>query len=219
MIDVADVHVRRGTVRALAGVSLGLVAGEVVALVGPNGAGKSTLLDVLAGVREPTSGSVQRRPDADVAYVVQHSAVPAGLPITVRGTVAMGCWRRARRSRRLNAAERELVEHAIATLGLTDVAARQIGAVSGGQRQRALIAQAVVRRADGLLLDEPTAGVDAEATEWIWSALAGEAQRGAAVLVVTHDPRDIGRADRVVALCDGVQVPAVLPPGPRAPRF
>ncbi|PZA20195.1 metal ABC transporter ATP-binding protein [Modestobacter versicolor] len=209
--------VRRGEVLALDGVSARLPAGAVTALVGGNGAGKSTLLDVLAGVLEPTSGRVDRPAGTTVAYVPQRSAVPDDLPVTVGDTLAMGRWRELGRWRRLRATDHALVAECADRLGLTGVLGVPLSAVSGGQRQRALVAQGLVARAGLLLVDEPTAGVDAATQAVVLAALAEEAARGAVVVHATHERAAVDRADRVLTLVagrvDGDRTTASLPAG------
>ncbi len=192
--------VRHGTTVALDDVSFVLTVGEMVALVGPNGSGKSTLLDVLARVRRPDAGRLRPADGCEVAYVVQHSAVPRSFPISVEQAVAIGCWGHLGTWRRYGAADRRRVAAMLERVGLADVAGRRLGSLSGGQRQRALVAQALVRSAPVLLLDEPTAGVDDAAGAVIRELMRDEARRGTGVVVATHDQRDVAVADRVVAL-------------------
>ncbi|RBY86912.1 zinc ABC transporter ATP-binding protein AztA [Blastococcus sp. TF02A-26] len=211
-IDLDDLSVRRGETLALDGVCACLPAAAVTAVVGGNGAGKSTLLDVLAGVLRPTSGCVDGLCGRTVAYVPQRSAVPDHLPLTIADTIAMGRWRERGPWRRLRAADRALVAAAAEQLGLTDLLAAPLSAVSGGQRQRALLAQGLVARADVLLVDEPTAGVDAATRLAVLQALATEAERGAVVVHATHEAAAVDRADAVLALSAGrVEVPAGAP--------
>lgn len=184
-------------VPVLHGVDLDLPWGRLTAVAGPNGAGKSTLVELLAGVRTPRSGTVER---ADrVALVVQRPTAPDALPLTVRDVVTMGTWG-ARRSR---AQRRSDIEEALARVQLSDLAGRPFSALSGGQRQRALLAQGIARQARIFLLDEPAAGLDAESRERTRSMLAAEAARGAAVACVTHDEDAIATADLVVRLEGG----------------
>lgn len=177
-----------------------LVAGRVTAIIGPNGAGKSTLIELMAGVRQPSSGSVERA--GDVALVVQRPQIPATLPMTVRDTVAMGTWNR-RRSRRSIA---QAVDVALERVGMTGFAHRSVHALSGGQRQRALIAQGVARDAEILLLDEPAAGLDVASRRRTREILAVEAACGRAIGWVTHDEEDVAAADRIVHLAHGRRV-------------
>lgn len=175
---------------------------KVTAVVGPNGSGKSTLLGVLAGVLAPAEGAVEistRRP----AFVVQHSAVPAGLPITVRETVAMGRWAHCGPWRRLSKKDKELVDAALERTGITDLAARRLSSLSGGQRQRALLAQAFAQESDLLLLDEPDAGLDAQSRLDISAAISHAQTNGVTVIHVTHDLDEASRADNCLLLQNG----------------
>lgn len=175
---------------------------KVTAVVGPNGSGKSTLLGVLAGVLAPAEGGVEistRRP----AFVVQHSAVPAGLPITVRETVAMGRWAHCGPWRRLSKKDNVLVDAAMERMGITDLAARRLSSLSGGQRQRALLAQAFAQESDLLLLDEPDAGLDAQSRLDISAAISHAQTNGVTVIHVTHDLDEAARADYCLLLQDG----------------
>ncbi len=185
----------------LHGIDITLDPGVVTVIAGPNGAGKSTLLEVLAGVRRPTAGSVER--SGSIALVVQRIAAPDALPVTVREVVAMGTWQR----RSANRAEaRRRAAEALERVALHELADRPFGALSGGQRQRVLLAQGIARRAQIFLLDEPASGLDAESRERTHAILAAEADRGAVVACVTHDDAAIARADRVVRLDCGVRV-------------
>lgn len=182
-------------------VHVDLARGRVTAIAGPNGAGKSTLVELLAGVRRPRCGTVERR--GTVALVVQRPTVPDTLPVTVRDVVAMGTWSRHRRRHGRRATSWDAVASAIAEVGLTGLEERPLSALSGGQRQRALLAQGLVQQADVLLLDEPATGLDAASRERTRAVLAREAARGAAVACVTHDEAGIEAADHVLRLDDG----------------
>lgn len=175
---------------------------QVTAVVGANGSGKSTLLGVLAGVITPATGVVQigtQRP----AFVVQHSAVPTGLPITVRETVAMGRWAHRSPWRRLSKKDKELVDGCMERMGIADLARRRLSSLSGGQRQRALIAQAFAQESDLLLLDEPDAGLDSQARRDIATAISEAQANGVTVIHVTHDLGEAGRADHCLLLRNG----------------
>ncbi|WP_156761670.1 zinc ABC transporter ATP-binding protein AztA [Microbacterium karelineae] len=175
-------------------------SGLLTAIVGANGSGKSTLVEILAGVRAPRAGTVDR--EGDLALVVQRVRVSETLPLTVREAVAMGTWRR--RGRRRDA--RRVVDDALERVDLAAYARRSFHALSGGQRQRALIAQGIAQEADIMILDEPAAGLDADSRERVRDILAREAGRGRAIAWVTHDDADIARADRVVRLVEGRRV-------------
>lgn len=174
-------------------------AGAVTALTGPNGSGKSTLLDVVADVVLPTVGRVTGLPSDGVAYVTQ-SVPPTTLPLTVRAAVTMGRWRHRAWWRPLGRADRAIVDAQLERMAITDLADRPVEELSGGQRQRTLVALGLAQRAGVLLVDEPTAGVDAESAALVVAALADEAAAGVVVVHAAHDPAAIAAADRVVAL-------------------
>lgn len=183
-------------------VSIDLRPGEVTAIAGANGSGKSTLVEVIAGVRSPRRGRVERR--GDLALVVQRPDAPEALPVTAADVVAMGTWKRgvARRGR----ASRPAVEVALDRVGLADRAHRPLTELSGGQRQRVFLAQGIVRRPDIILLDEPAAGLDRASVARTHEILREEAARGAIVACITHDDDAIAAADRVIRLEGGVLV-------------
>ncbi|SDT51625.1 zinc/manganese transport system ATP-binding protein [Pseudarthrobacter equi] len=186
--------------QVLSGVSLAFAPGTHTVLTGRNGSGKSTLLAMAARVLTPDSGTVatQARP----AYVIQHIEAPDSMPCTVRQAVEMGRWPH-RRGRPLRAADRQAVTDSMERMGITELAGRQLRELSGGQRQRTLIAQGLAQESPILLLDEPTAGLDAEAHHLIRAAVAAELRRGTTVLEASHDAADIGRAGRVITLSGG----------------
>ncbi|WP_280497352.1 zinc ABC transporter ATP-binding protein AztA [Nocardia asiatica] len=184
-------------------VSATIPGGQVTALVGPNGSGKSTLLGVLAGVIAPTAGTVNREHLRRPAFVVQHSGVPATLPITVRETVAMGRWAHRGAWRRLTRQDHAVVRACLDRMDIADLAERRLDTLSGGQRQRALLAQALAQESDLLLLDEPTTGLDAAAQQEIDDAIRGVGTQGVTVVHATHRHEDALRADHCLLLHDG----------------
>ena len=198
-LRVSGLVVRRGDRTVLDGVDATFPAGVVTALTGPNGSGKSTLLDALAGVVTADGGVVSGLPSGGVAYVTQ-AVPPTALPLTVRSTVAMGRWRGRPWWRPLGRADHAVVDAQLARMAITDLADRPLDELSGGQRQRTLVALGLAQRAPVLLVDEPTAGVDADSAALVTAALADEASAGVVVVHAAHDPLAIAAADRVVAL-------------------
>jgi zinc/manganese transport system ATP-binding protein len=198
LAELVDVTADYGATPVLTGVSARFEAGRVSAIAGPNGSGKSTLLAVLAGLHPVRSGRV--RYEGRVAFVPQRSALSDRLPLTVRELVRMGRWADRGAWRPLRRADRALADECLESLDLTALAVHPLSVLSGGQRQRALVAQGLAQRADLLLLDEPTAGVDAASVTRIGAAMLAEAARGAVVVHASHDPAAIAAAHAVIRL-------------------
>jgi putative ABC transport system ATP-binding protein len=213
LADVTRVHGDGPqAVSALRGVSLDVAAGELVAVMGPSGSGKSTLLNLAGGLDLPTSGSVvvegtplvslkaadlaglRRR---HVGYVFQDlNLIPS---LTAAENVMLP---RELDGIRAKQARRDALE-VLTEVGLAEVADRFPDEISGGQRQRVAIARALVGERRLLLADEPTGALDTPTGDDILQLLRARCDAGAAVLLVTHEPRYAAWADRVVFLRDG----------------
>ncbi|WP_295383810.1 ABC transporter ATP-binding protein [uncultured Thiodictyon sp.] len=197
----------------LSGISLGVRAGQVVALLGANGSGKSTLLRLLLGLLAPGAGSVwldgraltavsRRAAARRLAYVPQLHSVP--FPYLVRDLVALGCIPRRGLFRTLGPTDHAAVGAALERLGIGHLAQRPYTGLSGGERQLCLIARALVQEAAVILMDEPVTGLD-YGNQWRLLALLRElAAEGRAVVATTHYPdHALSTADRVVLLHEG----------------
>ena len=199
----------RGT-PALEAVDLRVDAGEFVALVGPNGSGKSTLLRVLLGALRPSAGTVRllgeeptRLSDRGrIGYVPQRPVLESEVPATVEEIVSAGRLSRRGWWRPLRGPDRDVVRHALDSVGLGSLADRPLAELSGGQQQRAFIARAFASEPDLLLLDEPIAGVDADAQRRFRDSLTHLIEdHGAGVLLVSHELSAVAPdLDRVVVL-------------------
>ena len=156
---------------------LAVQPGEIVTLIGPNGSGKTTLVRVLLGLLKPATGSVVRRPGLRIGYIPQHLHVDDTLPLTVG------------RFLRLCAPEaRERVSVVLDEVGVGDLLARPFQAVSGGEMKRILLAQALLREPDLLVLDEPSAGVDVTGQAELYTLIKSiRDSRRCGVLLVSHD--------------------------------
>ena len=198
----AGVVVRYGDTVALDASDFTIPAGSVTAIIGPNGSGKSTLLNAIAGLVDPTHGTLEvaarREGDGRVAYVLQTTKVNDALPITVREVVTMG--RYANRRGRLRAEDRSAVEEAMARVGIADRADRHLSELSGGQRQRVFLAQGLAQDHDLLLLDEPLTGIDLPAAQAIDEVIHEEVAEGCTVVMTTHDLSEAQVADHVLLL-------------------
>ncbi|GGL24624.1 metal ABC transporter ATP-binding protein [Nocardia jinanensis] len=214
-IDVDGVTVYYGEVQALDQVRLTVDAGRVCALIGMNGSGKSTLFKTLMGMITPDRGTVRIGGAKPVAarragllgYVPQNEAVDWSFPLSVRDVVTTGRYGRMGFTRRASRADRAAVDEALARVELTDLADRQIGRLSGGQRKRAFVARGIAQGARILLLDEPFAGVDKRSEATITGLLKELTADGATVLISTHDLHALpGLADEAVLLMRRVLV-------------
>lgn len=205
-LELEDVEVRYGAIRVLEHISLRVEAGERMAVIGPNGAGKSTLFRACAGLLPPAAGRIRiggSQPGLHtcIAYLAQRSEVDWQFPVTVSDAVLMGRIGRMGFFRRPSPEDRSITTECLATVGLTDLARRQIGELSGGQQQRMFIARALAQEAGIMLMDEPFAALDAPAREDIFAILDRLREKRVAVLVALHDLRLAAeRFDRVLLL-------------------
>jgi tungstate transport system ATP-binding protein len=210
VVELDQVNVQLGPVRALQQVSLRIEAGERVALVGPNGSGKSTLLRTVQGLQSASAGQVRRPAGLRQAMLFQR---PHLLRMSALANVALGLW--LDRSLALGwAAACERAQQALARVGLQAQAAQGARQLSGGQQQRLALARAWARRPDVLLLDEPTASLDPHAKREVEALIAEFAQGGDEQLTLVWASHNLGQvkriATRVLCLQDG-RVLADLP--------
>jgi ABC-type lipoprotein export system ATPase subunit len=218
-------HHDGGAVKALDGVTFDARAGEVVALTGPSGCGKSTLLSLIGLLDQPTSGSVcvagqnlatVRRPGnfrlRHIGFVFQfhHMVSTMTLLENVEAPlIALGLRRAERRERAADMLER---------MNLSARAGFLPAKVSGGERQRAAVARALINHPSVILADEPTGNLDSHNNEIVVELLMAHARaQGALVIIATHNPEIARVADRRIELCDGSLVN--LEPGFRASPF
>ncbi|MGV0656144.1 metal ABC transporter ATP-binding protein [Mycolicibacterium thermoresistibile] len=208
-IEVADVTVRYGEVVALRDISARVRRGTVCGLIGMNGSGKSTLFKTIVGLVRPDTGRVLldgdppavARKRGAISYVPQSEQIDWSFPLSIHDVVMTGRYGHQGFTRRPRAADRAAVAAALDRVGLTDLARRQIGQASGGQRKRAFVARAIAQEADILLLDEPFAGVDTRTETALIALLRQLAADGKTVLVSTHDLRSLSTlADEVILL-------------------
>jgi len=208
LLRLRDVSLGYGHRPVLERVSLEIERGEFVALLGPNGSGKTTLLRGIVGLIPVTTGTLEfgfDRATSPLGYVPQRESLDPTFPLTVFEVVLMGTYARLPPWRRVGRRERRRASEALALVGLDAIAEQRFAALSGGQTQRALIARALAAEPSFLLLDEPTAGVDAEATATIMAVLSRlNREEGLTVLLVTHQLRMLhGLASAVLWVQDG----------------
>ena len=199
-VTVRSLEVRyRGAV-ALTDVDLDVAEGSTLAVIGPNGSGKSTLLKSIAGVVDPTAGSVALGRGVAPALVLQSTDVDRHVPISVRDTVRMARYATLGLFRRFGPADSAAVDGAMRRLAVEHLADRQLHELSGGQRQRVLVAQGLAQGAPVLLLDEPVNGLDLRSQALILDVVESERAGGRAVVMTTHDLGEARRCDHVLLL-------------------
>ena len=158
-------------------INLRVAAGEIVALIGPNGAGKSTLVRVLLGLLQPDSGRVWSRPGLRIGYMPQRLALDGTLPLSVQRFVTLG-----------TPAARARVQAVLAEVGAAHVLDSPVQAVSGGELQRVMLARALLREPDLLVLDEPIQGVDLNGQYELYDLIGGlRRTHGCGMLMVSHE--------------------------------
>ena len=216
VIEIRDVVKHYGSgaseVRALEGVELDVRAGEVLVLMGPSGSGKTTLLSIMGCILRATAGSVKVAgremvglPESELprvrlehfGFIFQGFNLFPALTARENVEIALDLKRVPRRQARPRA---EL----LAGVGLAEKAGRHPADLSGGEKQRIAIARALAGDPPVVLADEPTAALDSASGKTVMTILSSLAhQLGRAVVIVTHDPRVLGYADRVVRMADG----------------
>jgi zinc transport system ATP-binding protein len=200
VLSVRNGVVAYGSRPVLRHVSCSVAAGEVVAVLGANGSGKSTLVRAALGLVPLQSGAAELfgtplRPASRrlsrvwqrIGYVPQRIGAGSGVPATVREVVAAGRLARRGLLRPSREADHAAVNGALAAVGLAERAGEPVATLSGGQQQRTLIARALAGEPELLVLDEPTAGVDAASQAAFAEALRGFVAGGGTVLLVAHE--------------------------------
>jgi putative ABC transport system ATP-binding protein len=222
-----DLRVSYGNTPALRGVSIAIGEGEIVAVMGPSGSGKSTLLHCLAGILTPDAGEVhfggeridnlpdRRRVElrrTAFGLVFQFGQLVPELPVVENIALPLLLAGRPRRSALADA------NAWLPRLGLDGLGQRLPGELSGGQGQRVAMARALVARPAVVFADEPTGALDTVAGDQVMELLVDAArEQGASVLVVTHEARVAGFADRTVLVRDGVVTTPARDDGDRPP--
>ena len=191
LVEVEGVGLTLGAIGVLENVSLTVRPGELVTLIGPNGAGKTTLVRVVLGLQRPQTGRVVARPGLRIGYVPQHLVVDPVLPLTARRFLTLGGKAAPERQR--------AVLEEVGVAGLVDAPLRTL---SGGDLRRVVLARALLRDPDLLVLDEPVQGVDITGQIELYELISGlRGRRGCGVLMVSHDLHLVMAAtDRVVCL-------------------
>ncbi len=191
LVRATGLGVRRGGHWLIRGVDLVVGRGEIVTLIGPNGSGKSTAAKSILGVIRADEGGVERAAGLRIGYVPQRLSIDRTLPLTVE--------RLLRLTERHTATD---VGRALAEVGIERLGAAQVQTLSGGEFQRALLARALIRRPDLLVLDEPVQGVDFAGEISLYGLIRSIRDRlGCGILLISHDLHLVMReTDTVVCL-------------------
>ena len=176
----------------LSGISLSIARASFTALLGANGSGKSTLLKTLLGLQPPIAGRIHIDAPADTpvvfGYVPQTIVLDPLYPLTGFDVALMGVYGRVGPGRRVPPSERDFIHECLHATGAEEFAHQRFAELSGGQKQRVLIARALATKANMLVLDEPTAGVDVAATHALLEFISQiHEERNLTILLVTHD--------------------------------
>lgn len=194
-IELHRATIGYGDVAIVRDVDLRIGSGEAVAVLGSNGSGKTTLARGLLGLARVLGGQVRvmdapvggLRDPGRVGYVPQRHTVSGAVPATVREVVAVGRLARLGVFRRLGRVDRAAVTDAVEAVGLVDRLDDPVASLSGGQQRRVLVARALAAEPELLIMDEPTAGVDAANQEALAAVLTRISAAGTTLVVVTHE--------------------------------
>ncbi|MDO5673045.1 MAG: metal ABC transporter ATP-binding protein [Actinomycetaceae bacterium] len=223
-ILVKDLRVDLGGKPILHDISMHLDAGETLALMGANGSGKSTLVKALVRINPVTQGSIEifgvdiskagnRVPWNLVGYVPQRVTATGGVPATAREVVEAGLLGAGRLTRRRGDKVKAL--QALDRVGLAHRANEPVQTFSGGQQQRVLIARALVKDPQLLIMDEPLSGIDSGSREALFKSLLGLHHDGTSIVLVLHELGELAPLiDRAIELGGGHVISDGPPPAP-----
>ncbi|MCB2173532.1 ABC transporter ATP-binding protein [archaeon] len=203
VVEISNLNFSYHGQAVLRDVSLNIRPADFVAMIGPNG-GKTTLLKLMLGLLTPGSGRIRvfGRPPKDIShrigYVPQNVHINNNFPISALDVVLMGKLKPGRLRTRHSDEDRKTALQTLARLGMEKFHNQRIGELSGGQKQRVFVARALVTDPDLLLLDEPTAGIDAKGQNEFY-ALLEELNAEVTIIVVSHDLMVISRYVKSVA--------------------
>lgn len=191
LLEISNIDLIIGQRQLLQQVSLQLGPGEILTIIGPNGAGKTTLIRVALGLIKPTSGQVLRRPDIRIGYMPQRLHLDPTFPLTVKRFLNM-----------VGKNQRDKIEPLLQEVGAERVLDSPMQNLSGGELQRVILARALLRDPDLLVLDEPVQGVDVHGQMELYQLITKiRDQRQCAVMMVSHDLHLVMAAtDRVLCL-------------------
>ena len=181
-----------GGKNALQNIDLKVAEGDYLLVLGPNGGGKSTFLKLIVGLLKPDSGQILRGGDSNllqlqkIGYLPQHTNINPDFPVTVRDVVLMGRSNQRRKFLFNRQRDYELADQLLHQVDMATFSGRRMGTLSGGERQRVLIARALMMEPELLVLDEPTASIDATSKAGFYELLENIQQK-ITLIMVSHD--------------------------------
>ena len=193
LLQLRGVQTFYGKIQALKGVDIDVNEGEIVTLIGPNGSGKSTSARMALGLLKPDEGKVTARPDLRIGYVPQKMQIDRTMPLTVERLMTL-----------TGSPTRKEIAAALAETGIPHLAKAEVQHLSGGEFQRALLARAIARKPDLLVLDEPVQGVDYIGEIALYELIGEIRDRsGCGVLLISHDLHVVMAATDTVVCLNG----------------
>jgi zinc transport system ATP-binding protein len=192
IVKLENISASYNALPVLTGINLTIFRNDFLGIIGPNGGGKTTLLKIILGLVRPDSGSVRilgssaEKNRRSIGYVPQYTGFDQAFPINVHDVVLMGRYSKRGILHYFNKADRQSVDDALEKVAMNTYRNKQIGQLSGGQQQRVFIARALVTEPELLLLDEPTAGIDAAMQTEFYEILE-ELKKEMAIVMVSHD--------------------------------
>jgi zinc transport system ATP-binding protein len=190
LINLEKINFQRDGRVILDHINVELAAGRITTLIGPNGAGKTTLVKLVLGLLKPDSGSIKKNPDLRIGYMPQKLTISQTMPISVHRFLALtGCGT-------------EKVDEALREVNAFELRNTQFSKISGGELQRILLARALLREPQLLVLDEPVQGVDINGQAELYELIAEIRDRhGCGILMVSHDLHVVmAKSDDVICL-------------------
>ena len=193
LVDVAGAGVQRDGRWLVEGVDLSIRRGEIVTMIGPNGSGKSTTAKLVTGVLKPSVGTVARKAGLRIGYVPQKLSIDWTMPLTVRRLMSLtGTY------------GRDEITRALEATGVAHLAEAEVQNLSGGEFQRALLARAMIRKPDLLVLDEPVQGVDFSGEVALYDLIGHiRDETGCGILLISHDLHVVMAATDTVICLNG----------------
>ena len=192
IIKLQDITASYGNITAIRDVNLEIDQNDFLAITGPNGCGKTTLINVILQLKTPDKGQVYYFKEGkavaklNIGYLPQYSNIDKNFPISVNEVVLSGLKSKYTFGLHYTSSQKELAREAIEAMGLSPIANRAIGSLSGGQLQRVLLARAIVSKPEVIILDEPNPYVDRQFQDDMYRMLH-QLNDSCAIIIVSHD--------------------------------